>query len=298
MPKLHQVKQDILDGYSHERLRYLKEIHKINGGRNIILYYSGWLQKPQFAGMTGIMDLDKNSFMAVIHGMDRSAGLDLILHTPGGEIAATESLIDYLYRMFEDNIRVIVPQLAMSAGTMIACAAKSIVMGKHSSLGPIDPQISNGMAAHGIVEEFKRAYEEIKKDGHKAALWQPIIAKYPPTFIGECEKAIAWADEIVMSRLLNGMLKDDDENKQKAKRIVNLLGNHALTKCHGRQLSAEYCKDAGLAVENLEENQKMQDAVLSLHHVCMLDLEQGPWLKIISNHDGVSVRPEAPKINR
>ena len=113
----------------------------------------------------------------------------MILHTPGGEVAATESLIDYLKAMFGDNIRAIVPQLAMSAGTMIACSCKEIVMGKHSSLGPVDPQF-RGTPAHGIKEEFERAYKEIKIDQAKITVWQPILAKYPPAFVCECEKAI------------------------------------------------------------------------------------------------------------
>lgn len=47
--------------------------------------------------------------MAVIHKLDKDKGLDLILHTPGGDVAATESIIDYLQSIFKDNIRVIVP---------------------------------------------------------------------------------------------------------------------------------------------------------------------------------------------
>ena len=49
--------------------------------------------------------------------------------------------------------------MAMSAGTMIACSAKKIIMGKASSLGPIDPQF-NGIPAYNIISEF----EEAKKD--------------------------------------------------------------------------------------------------------------------------------------
>ena len=97
-----------------------------------------------------------NAFMAAVHLLKRDKGLDLILHTPGGDIAATEALVKYLWTMFDKDVRVIVPQLAMSAGTMIACSAKQIVMGKQSSLGPIDPQIF-GMPAQAILEEFQMA---------------------------------------------------------------------------------------------------------------------------------------------
>ena len=84
---------------------------------------------------------DKIGFMTAIKGMDKSKGLDLFLHTPGGSIAATESLVKYLKSIFQNNIRAIVPQIAMSAGTMISLACKEILLGKHSCLGPIDPQV-------------------------------------------------------------------------------------------------------------------------------------------------------------
>ena len=48
--------------------------------------------------------------------------------------AAAEAIVNYLRLKFDYDIRVIVPQLAMSAGTMIACAAKEIIIGKQSSL--------------------------------------------------------------------------------------------------------------------------------------------------------------------
>jgi len=73
--------------------------------------------------------------MSAIHELDRSKGLYLVLHTPGGEMAATESLVDYLRAMFGTDIRAVVPQLAMSAGTMVALSCKSVLMGEESSLG-------------------------------------------------------------------------------------------------------------------------------------------------------------------
>src|SRR5579875_2518168 len=146
--------------YDMVRRKYLRELCEFTN-RNVIIYYSGWLQKPQvitagFGQLFTINDSDKNGFMATIHQLEREKGLDLILHTPGGEISATESLVDYLRSMFRTDIRAIIPQLAMSAGTMIACSCKEIIMGKHSSIGPIDPQIG-GRPAHGIIEEFERA---------------------------------------------------------------------------------------------------------------------------------------------
>ncbi len=288
MPTWHSLLNEIkergstFDVIRRERLKTLAKITK----RNVIIYYSGWLQKPKMPGVQ-VTDADKNGFMTVIHALDRSKGLDLILHTPGGETAATESLVTYLRSMFGSDIRAIVPELAMSAGTMIACACKTIIMGKHSSLGPIDPQFV-GIAAHGIVEEFNRAYREIREDQSKAFVWQPIIAKYSPTLIGECEKAIQWSNEMAKEWLVSGMLADQEDCAAKATRIVSELGDHALTKSHARHLSPSRCKEMGLNIDMLEDNQRLQDAVLSVHHACMLTLAGTGAFKIIENHKGVA----------
>ena len=274
------------------RRRHLKSLHD-NTKRNTIAYYSGWLQKQGAPNLT-INDLDKNAFMATVRGLDRERGLDLLLHTPGGDVAATESIIDYLTTMFKD-IRVIVPQLAMSGGTMIACAANKIVMGKHSSLGPIDPQFQmptgGSVAAHGILEEFKQAYEEIKSDQNKIFVWQPILSKYTPTLIGECKKAIEWAETIVHEKLAERMLsgiEDEEERKKKIDKIVEELGDHSISLSHGRHLSHKKCREMGLTIISLEENQIFQDLVLSVHHAMMHTLEGTSAAKIVENHNGIA----------
>lgn len=104
-----------------------------------------------------------NGFMMAVHKLERSKGLDLVLHTPGGSIASTESIVRYLHLMFDHDIRVIVPQIAMSAGTMIACSSREIILGKQSSLGPIDPQM-RGIPAQGVISEFKKALDDYKQD--------------------------------------------------------------------------------------------------------------------------------------
>ncbi|MDX2059475.1 MAG: hypothetical protein SFV24_16815 [Gemmatimonadales bacterium] len=288
MPTWHSLLNEIKERgstFDVVRRERLARLHTVTG-RNVILYYSGWLQKPKLPG-TQVSDADKNGFMTVIHGLDRSKGLDLILHTPGGEPAATESLVEYLRAMFCEDIRAIVPELAMSAGTMIACACKEILMGKHSSLGPVDPQLG-GLPAHGVVEEFNRAHAEIKKDQSRAFVWQPIIAKYSPALIGECEKAIEWSNEMVKEWLVTGMLKSDADAAAKAETIVKELGDHALTKSHARHLSAARCHQIGITVKMLEADQALQDAVLSVHHASILTLAGTAAFKLIENHEGVA----------
>lgn len=268
------------------RKKYLAELNKFTD-RNVITYYSGWLQKPGIEG-SQISDDDKNGFMMAIHGMDCKKGLDLILHTPGGGIAATESIIDYLHRKFGPDIRVVVPQIAMSAGTMIACSGKKIVMGKQSNLGPIDPQL-RGIPAHGVVEEFHRAHKEIKDDPTKLAVWQFILQKYHPTFLTECENAIALSEEFVLKNLEAIMFKRDKKAKEKAKKVVDYLTAYKDRKTHGRHINIDECKKIGLKIEDLEDDQTLQDLVLTIHHCYMHTLANTPVFKIIENHKGATM---------
>lgn len=94
-------------------------------------------------------------------------GLDLILHTPGGDLAATESIVDYLNQMFGKDIRAIIPQISMSAGTMMALSCSEIMMGKQSNLGPIDPQMG-GVACQAVLDEFQKAKDDIRSNPQAA----------------------------------------------------------------------------------------------------------------------------------
>jgi len=171
---------------------------------------------------------------------------------------------------------------------MIACACKSIVMGRQSSLGPVDPQF-RGVPAHGILEEFCDAHDAIKRDPSKIPVWQPIIAKYTPTLVGECQKSVDWAKELVGGWLKSGMFKDDPDPTIKAQGIVKGLTDHAWTKSHSRHLSVKTCKEElHLTVEELEEDGALQDSVLSLHHAYMHTLAHTAAIKIIENHLGTA----------
>ena len=173
---LDEIKSQVSphDAVRRKHLKLLSE----HTGRNTIAYYSGWMQKAALQNdpnvSLGISDEDKNGFMATVHKLDRDKGLDLFLHTPGGDMAATESIVRYLRSMFGTNIRAIIPQQAMSGGTIMALSCNSIVLGKGSSIGPIDPQM-NGMALNGILEEFDQIKAEIAGNPASALVWQHVL---------------------------------------------------------------------------------------------------------------------------
>jgi len=270
------------------RRRYLKKLQQYTG-RNVIAYYSGFLAKPSNLPLQ-IADEDKNGLMMAIHNLDRTKGLDLILHTPGGNMAATESMVDYLRKMFGKDIRAVVPQIAMSAGTIIACCCKRILMAKHSNLGPIDPQI-DGLACFEVIKEFDRAYLEMKTDPASAHRWRPILSQYRPTFLGQCQNAIDWANDFVTEQLRDCMFEGLPDAAEKAKEAVERLtvGNMS----HSRHIHAEQCKAIGLVIEDIESDQELQDLILTVHHCYMHALTNTNAFKMIENHLGAAFVKQA-----
>ena len=256
--------------------KYLGQIRALTE-RNVIAYYSGWMKNnvPE----ASIVETDKNAFMNAVYEMDKAEGLDIILHTPGGDIAATESIVSYLKSIFGNNIRAIVPQISMSAGTMMAMSCKEIVMGRQSSLGPIDPQI-NGVACQMVIDEFYRAVKEVKENPASLGLWQAIISHYAPTYLTVCEDAIKWSEELAQKWLVDVNPTIDME------KVRNIFINHEHSYSHSRHISKEDCRVAGLNVADLEERQELQDAVLSLHHCYMILCDIMPVVKIVMNQKG------------
>lgn len=265
------------------RHKYLDKVFQVTG-RNVIAYYSGWLHVDDDWSNTDVNDKDMDAFMLAIHGLDRTKGLDLILHTPGGDIAATEAIVTYLKSMFGNEIRAIVPQLAMSAGTMIAMSCKEIIMGKHSSLGPVDPQFGS-VPAQEIIAEWDTAINESLSNPEKLPFWQLIINKYSPTFLARCKHAITWSRGLTEKWLKDNMLSS---NPDKVDEVLEVFAKHSNQKSHSRHIMVDTCKDAGLVIQSLEDNADLQDAILTLHHAFMHTFSRSDGKKIVENHLGVT----------
>lgn len=278
----------------HDRIlkRYLINLHAYTG-RNVILYASRWVQGGVLDGqLVSIVPEDVHALMEVVHGLDASKGLDLILHSPGGSPEAAEAMVHYLRSKFSD-IRVIVPQAAMSAATMLACAANRIVMGGHSSLGPIDPQMimqtPNGTTmapAQAIIDQFESARRECQ-DPKNLGAWIPILPQYGPALLQTSRSALALAEQLATEWLTSWMFAGDPEGSAKAAAIAKCLADHKEFKSHGRPVHREAAAKMGLVVDRLEDDQKLQDHVLSVFHITMHIFSGLPHIaKTVQNHLG------------
>jgi hypothetical protein len=268
-------------------------------GRNVILYASKFTQQGSAAPEAiSINDEDLQGLMEVVHGLS-GPNLDLILHSPGGRIESAEALVSYLRSKF-NHIRVVVPQVAMSAATMMACAADVIVLGKHSFLGPIDPQViiptplgPRMVPAQAILQQFERAKTECK-DPQALAAWYPMLSQYGPDLLAQCENASRLSQSLVAGWLRQYMFKNDSKKLRKAPQIAKWLASHKNFMTHSRHIPRQDLQAKGLEIFNLENDQKEQDLFLSVFHATTHTFSGTLAVKIIENHLGKAFVQQQP----
>lgn len=286
-----EITQQKTAGQDSVRRRYLAALNK-KTGRDTVIYFSSYnIQRPFAvpAAALSVSQDDIQGFMASLHGL-KGKELDLLLHSPGGSGEAADQIVQYLRAKY-DHIRAIVPQNAMSAATMLACAADEIVMGKHSAIGPIDPQMIVGtpagpspIPAHTILQDFERAKADVASNPVLANLWAPRFTTLPPGFLNLCEQATRLSSEKVETWLAQYMFKGKDP--QKAKTIAEWLADFSVHKTHARPIGIELAREKGLNVSALEDDQGLQEAVLSVFHATMVTFQSTGCLKVIENHLG------------
>ena len=137
------------------RARALRALEEARGTRVIAL-----IHRQETVGFLGVplyrfIDIDDSeAVLRAIRMTPDDRPIDLILHTPGGLVLASEQ-IAYALRDHPGKVTVIVPHYAMSGGTLLALAADEILMDPAAVLGPVDPQLGD-MPAASIVRAVSR----------------------------------------------------------------------------------------------------------------------------------------------
>ncbi|MGB9793740.1 SDH family Clp fold serine proteinase [Caldisericum exile] len=171
---------------------------------------------------------DSEAILRAIRLTPPEMPIDIILHTPGGLVLATEQIAQALVR-HKGKVTVFIPHYAMSGGTMLALASDEIIMDENAVLGPVDPQIGNYPAASII-----KVLEEKNKDR---------IDDETLILADVSKKAMVQVKEFVKKLLLaNGRSEDD------AERISTMLTEGRWT--HDYPITFEEAKDIGLNVSS------------------------------------------------
>ena len=166
--------------------------------------------------------------------------IDLVLHTPGGLVLASEQIACALKR-HQGNVTVFVPHYAMSGGTMIALAADEIVMDPDAVLGPVDPQLGGPQTGYYPAASILKALEQPNPNREDHTIIQGDIAK----------KAITQVYQTIYRLLL------EHQPPEKASELAKMFSEGRWT--HDYPIDFEEAKAMGLPVSD-----QMPDEVYQL----------------------------------
>jgi hypothetical protein len=234
--------------------RYLRQllIRDIQAatGRQFLVYFSNRYLEDAEIGPRDI-GLMKELFNDI-----KGKPVDLMLETGGGFTDATEGLISLIQAMAPD-LRVVVPNGAKSNGTLMCLAAKTIVMGATSELGPIEPHIGGVPAS--ILEE-----DEIKKSNfglHKLGVY-----------------ALQQTRGLALKLLSEGMMKGATAGVIQT--TVDALSTRQKFFSHGSVINHQEAKQLGLSVEYLPPEDETWKKIWLLYCMYDHDCRRDRYLKV------------------
>jgi hypothetical protein len=191
------------------------------------------------------------------------------------------------------QFRVIVPELAKSAATIVALGAKEIVMGYCSELGPIDPQVfvpdqsGRGIfrSAHSIIQSVDanlQSLHDAMRNNQPYLGYLRLLDSVPDlTFVEECRLAQRLAREIAERWLKTAMLKDKPEQ---AAEIADKLSRADQMFSHSRAIDYRTARDElGLQIEYLRPEDELWRLIWELHIRSRWELVQNRQAKIIES---------------
>lgn len=211
------------------------------------------------AGIRAPVDrMDTLGFVDMLHNVTVGDPIDLMLHTPGGDVDAAEKLITLLRNAVgeEGRLRIIVPDYAKSAGTLMALGANTILMSDSSELGPIDPQVSskdgNGNDVIYSVLTYLNAYEEARKALNEIpddTASRITFEKFDPILVRKFksvkDRARLFAENLLKRRGVN------------FSKIASELMDINRYPSHGQMIGWEAARTMGLAIEYLSPSDPM-----------------------------------------
>jgi len=218
------VRQKMLEA---ARVRLLRAIEAKRGTRVIAMIHREETLALLGFPLSRYIDIhDSEEVLRAIKLTDPNVPIDLILHTPGGLVLATEQIAMALCR-HPGKVTVFVPHYAMSGGTLLALAADEIVMDENAVLGPVDPQLGQWPANSILKAVEQKQANEVDDE----TLIMADIAR----------KAVGQIRSLIINILSHGQMP-----REKSETLADMLSSGIWT--HDYPISVGEAKEMGLQV--------------------------------------------------
>lgn len=163
------------------------------------------------------------------------------------------------------EFRVIVPNSAKSAATMLALASDEILMGYLSEIGPIDPQIRvvtpqgqiTFIPAQSIIDSVGQLHSALQQGIDPRAVIA-LVQRIDPYLIDVAQKAVAFSERFARDWLSKHMLRND---KPKAAKVSEAIADNRRWLSHGRRIGVAEARGLGLKIVRMPKTQKLWNRV-------------------------------------
>ncbi len=265
-------KQLDFQGITDERKKQLGIISKLRGDRDILVYAADLNKR------TDLISINYSDLLPISDQLSNLTGkkIDLIIETPGGSGEVAEDIVKLLHDKYDD-VGIIIPGWAKSAGTIIAMSGNEILMGSISALGPIDAQLTwqgKHFSAHALLEGLKKIKKEIEDTGVLNKAYIPILQGISPGEIENAENALGFAEELVEKWLIEYKFKNWNvhsgnkktvtlkEKKERAKEIAAKLCDHGYWKTHARSIKLKNLEEMKVKIIDYTQDSPLNDAIM------------------------------------
>lgn len=239
---------------------------------------------------------------------DKQQSLGVVLETSGGVIEVVERIANTMRHHYDSGeISFIIPNMAMSAGTVLTMCGDRIFMNYYSVLGPIDPQVKSRTSdefvpALGYLDKYEELVEKSKKGQLTSAEMAFMVQKFDPAALDSFEKAkdlsIVLLEEWLTKYKFKNWLKTntrgetvtDQMRRARAQEIGQKLNDTKKWKTHSRGISMDVLrKDLNLIIEDFSENVALGDAIQSYYHLLQDYMQKRGSIFAIQNVKGIEL---------
>ncbi len=202
--------------------------------------------------------------------------LVVILNTPGGSAETVEILVKIIRNHYTE-VYFVVPDSAMSAGTIFCMSGDRIYMDYSSSLGPIDPQVHNGKNWVPALGYLDKVEELIKKSNTPGQLSEAEYFLLKQIDLGELrsyemarnltvallkEWLVQYKFKSWITRETSGATVTDSYKKSRAQKIAEDLSNNDLWHSHGRSIGIKTLTELlKLKIEDYSNDKKLRTLI-------------------------------------
>ncbi len=236
-----------------------------------VIFYNGSIYPQYFRHFRDFVEQVKNKSARTENS------ISVILRTGGGSAETTERMVAVLRKHY-GTVNFVVPDLAMSAGTIFCMAGDRIYMDYASTLGPIDPQVptpdtGDYVPALGYLDKVA----EITAKGNLAPADVVLLKSLDLAKLALFEQAKDLSVDLLKKWLVEfkfknwtkhrttniGAIVTDQERSDRAEQIARDLADHKRWRSHGRSLDVIKLNELRIEIDDYSDDTALRTAIRS-----------------------------------